>query len=429
MDATVVTCDWLSIVLTFGDESLPIKLLRFLKLGRMLRVFGMVRIARLLRMCEDFFESSSSGSFVVMTRVVGMLCVSFWVIHLLGCIFYYVGTLEDTDTGSTWLSTRIEVGGQYITYQDLDKTYQYWSAFHWSMAQMTLGATELVAFNSCERVLSVLLMFFGLLFGSTLVSSLSATLIGIQMRALDQSKLARDLDRYLQQHQVSIEIAMLVRKSALPRLTRPKHILESDVRTLRDLPAALLSDLKFDIYQKHLMKYPFFRLVSSLTQEIVPVLCQCVTHLVVHPGDEVFKSAAESNAVHYVVQGALSYVQQPMTSTVIQTQHTEVAKCAWVSEAAFWIQWIHVGSLRAMAECELITFDALGVIEGLVKDRVIREVSCAWALQFQQSVCEARPPLSDFPTDLVVPRAEFCEIISRMGEDFRTWSGHPANVD
>ena len=71
-------------------------------------------------------------------------------------------------------------------------TSLYLSAFHWSLAQITLGATELIAFNSCERVLSVLLMFFGLLFGSTLVSSLSATLIGMQMRASEQSKLAGD---------------------------------------------------------------------------------------------------------------------------------------------------------------------------------------------------------------------------------------------
>ena len=198
---------------------------------------------------------------------------------------------------------------------------------------------------------------------------------------------------------------------------------------LHDLGAALQSDLKCDIYQKHLMKYAFFRLVSSLTPGILPGLCQCVTDVVVHPCDEVFKPGAESNAVHFVVQGSLRYLQEPMTSAVIQTQHTTVAECAWVSEAAFWIQWIHVGSLRAIGESKLITFDALGVVEGLVKDRVTREVSCLWAKQFHQCVCEARPPPSDFPTDLVVPNAEFCEIISRMGEEFRTWSGHASSQD
>ena len=189
------------------------------------------------------------------------------------------------------------------------------------MAQITLGANELVAFNSYERMLSVLLMLFGLLFGSTLVSSLSATIIGIQMRASEQSKQARDLDRYLHQHQVSVKIAMLVRKSVLSRLTRPKKLMERDVATLRHLPASLQTDLQFDIYQKHLIMYPFFRLISSLTPEILPDLCQCLTHLLVQPSDELFKSGAESNSVHYVVQGVLRYVQEPMTSTVILTQH------------------------------------------------------------------------------------------------------------
>jgi len=420
LDAMIVVCDWLSIVLTFADESLPLKLLRFLKLGRMLRVAGMLRIARLVRMYEDSIEWCSSGSFVATTRVVGMLCVSLWVIHVLGCIFYYVGTLEGTDTGLTWLSTKIEVDGQHFAYRDLDKTYLYWSAFHWSMAQITLGASELVAFNTYERVLSVVLMLVGLLFGSTLVSSLSATLIGIQMRASEHSKLARDIDRYLHQHQVSLNTANLVRKSALSRLTRPKKLMESDIPTLRQLPAGLLLDLKLGIYQKHLMKYPFFRLISSLTPEILPDLCQCATHLVVQPGDGIFKPGAESNSVHYVFQGLLRYVQEPMTSTVIRTQCTVVEESAWVSEAAFWTKWLHVGSLHAWTECELITFAAPGVVEVLVKDRVIKELSCAYALQFHQCVCEARPPLLTWPTDLVVPRTEFCEIVSRLGQDLRT---------
>ena len=79
-----------------------------------------------------------------------------------------------------------------------------------------------------------------------------------------------------------------------------------------------------------------------------------------------------------------------------------------------------MGSLLAVVDTELITFAATGVVEVLVKDRFIREVSCAYALQFHQCLCESGPPLSVWPTDLFVPHADFCEITSRMGQDLRT---------
>lgn len=54
-------------------------------------------------------------------------------------------------------------------------------ALHWAVGQIALGPVDSIPQNTLERIFCVLATMIGFLFGSTLVSSLSAAMIDYQM--------------------------------------------------------------------------------------------------------------------------------------------------------------------------------------------------------------------------------------------------------
>lgn len=61
-------------------------------------------------------------------------------------------------------------------------------ALHWAVGQIALGAIDTVPQNSAERLIWVMATLVGFIFGSTLVSSLSAAMINFQMSKKDADR-------------------------------------------------------------------------------------------------------------------------------------------------------------------------------------------------------------------------------------------------
>merc|ERR1719159_2081419 len=94
--------------------------------------------------------------------------------HLVACVWVVIGRLDpsDTDTGATWLDLATSpIKG---TYNEFDVQYQYTTALHWALTQMTPGSMQVFPTNSQERVYNVFILLFCMMVFSSLVSSLSA---------------------------------------------------------------------------------------------------------------------------------------------------------------------------------------------------------------------------------------------------------------
>ena len=353
IDSGIVVCDWISIVLTLSEDARLLKLIRFAKLSRAFRLVGILRMAKLMRMYE---ESSrfASGAILAVIRFLGMVCLFLWVNHCLSCVFYRFGKLEHTDTEPTWLGTTLEIGGELVMYQDLNMWYLYWTSFHWCISQTTLGAIELVASNTAERLLSVVLMLFGLLINSTLVSSCSAILVGIQMRAAGEAKQAWDLERFLHQNQISGELAGHVHRIVMSRLAKPKTLLEVDVPSLKALPSTMLAELRAGIYRPHLETHSFFNLMLSAIPSICEELCGHLNFQLLQAGDELFQPGTACEHVHLIVSGDMKYEQHPVSSPVPRCVSKDIKEGKWLCEGGLWTQWIHVGRLEARSEVKLL---------------------------------------------------------------------------
>ena len=144
-----------------------------------------------------------------------------WLSHVFGCLWYALGK-SDTDT---WLDLSRSDG---IYFRQLAIGSIYCTSVHWAIAQLTLGSVDVAAFTDLERLFSIAVMIFGLLFGSTIVSSVSATLISSQIRAGERAQRTHNLEVYLKQNRVGTMLSYQVRKMATAGMRRPDVLLEKD---------------------------------------------------------------------------------------------------------------------------------------------------------------------------------------------------------
>merc|ERR1712242_450236 len=90
----------------------------------------------------------SKEAHVVLT-VSGMLSVILWSNHVIGCLWYIMGIYAGSDTGLTWLSD----GG--AAYTEAGKLYEYTTALHWAITQMTPASMEVTPKSSSERIFTI----------------------------------------------------------------------------------------------------------------------------------------------------------------------------------------------------------------------------------------------------------------------------------
>merc|ERR1712113_33536 len=93
---------------------------------------------------------------------------------------------------------------------------------------------------------------------------------------------------------------------------------------------------------------------------------------------------------------------------------TAVEEGAWVSEAALWSHWIHVGKLEAEAGCQLMTVSATDLLQILPRRTLIGYMSRYYGRSFHVRLINATPPHASWPSDLLV---SFCNPVDLLPQE------------
>mmetsp|Transcript_74658 Transcript_74658/g.228436 ORF Transcript_74658/g.228436 Transcript_74658/m.228436 type:complete len:950 (-) Transcript_74658:81-2930(-) len=436
-DAAVIVSDWVSLALVnvAGDSSgRGVKMLRFAKLGRMLRIVGMMRMFRVVRIFEDMAQRHSTAgnrlTFNMLTLLSGML----WVAHILTCMWFAVGKFGPTDTGARWVDNFFVTISDYgpegsarASYLETSNFYQYMVAFHWATGQIALGTIDTLPTNSLERCVFVLAMMVGFLFGSMLVSMMSASMMDYRMMQKDKKHKIRTLRQYLRENEVSPYVAMPVQKQILQRLSHRDKLEEKDVPALALLSVALRSSLRFAIQRSHLMHHPMFRLWIDIDKAMVQRVCMEAVHFVqLRQKDDLFAAGNIATAAYSLSDGQLVYRQSPDSSAVDEETSTVVSPGKWLSEAALWSEWTHVGRAEALVPCQVLDIHAEKFLETVHLDMIIKDLALEYCKQFFRRVVSAGPPHAPWPNDLEVPYTDYCNLVVSMSREAQVTIGRHA---
>merc|ERR1712203_930543 len=93
----------------------------------------------------------------------------------------------------------------------------------------------------------------------------------------------------------------------------------------------------------------------------------------------------------------------------------------WISEAALWSNWIHVGSMTVQRTSRILTIKAEELIAIVVdcnttaNGAFLNEVK-AYGRRFHFRVISAVPPIVSWPTDLHVPDTGFADLFTNRAD-------------
>jgi len=185
---------------------------------------------------------------------------------------------------------------------------------------------------------------------------------------------------------------------------------------LKNLSAQLKFELRYELFSKYLHFHPFFKSLDRLSQTVIQDICtSALTTSLISPGDAAFRSGNTATAMYWVDRGTMRYSVEAESSELHLVRSGD-----WLSEAALWTTWYHLGRLEAISVCELILLDSCAFRISVRKFPVAISMVREYGQQFIDKLNDeldmgkaVRHWMSDFPlgclnTEILATKNQHC---------------------
>ncbi|CAK0829254.1 unnamed protein product [Prorocentrum cordatum] len=236
------------------------------------------------------------------------------------------------------------------------------------------------------------------------------------------------LSAFLHRMDVCPDVRMQVSKQVKVKLMQRRPEAVKDMAVLDKLSLSLRHSLQLELCNPHFLEHPLLNFLSNEDTAMWEEVCMACAHFsVLVKGDNLFVFGAEAEGMYFVVRGPLSYELDASFPTQL-SEH--VMPGAWLSEAALWCHWRHMGcaespGLKGAACCEVLLLRTAALIPILTRRGLIGQLAWAYALSFHHFLQECGRLLDDWPNDLVLPFGAD-EVIAAMPRDAKAVVGQGA---
>mmetsp|Transcript_42896 Transcript_42896/g.98412 ORF Transcript_42896/g.98412 Transcript_42896/m.98412 type:complete len:1047 (-) Transcript_42896:51-3191(-) len=394
LDAVLLLVDIVTIFIdTFliQDES-TFRNLKVARLARIIRLVKLIRIARMRHfsdMIMEYTHANQDGQIIF--GLFRLLILLFWLNHILCCGWFFISMSGPSDTGQRWVNAETVDGGK--TYVEASAQYQYFTALHWSLTQMTPASMQVSATNTWERIFSISAVTCGSLLFTFNVSMLSAKLTQRMLSTTKATDNRKTLERFLHECGINRSLTTQVKRQVTERLNyRPLVSPEEVLPILDKVAASLRKELQVSTVSPHFFQHDFFHLVNLIDNKAGEELCISTEILVLCMGDNLFESGYEAESAFLMVKGSVAYEHRPRISAhSVQDApryKSQVGTSKWLAELAMWLEWIHVGYAVADTHCMLLKLSTSKVIAALEKNLAVWDLARQYAAYFLWTLTE-----------------------------------------
>jgi len=338
IDLLLICTDWALVTSTFLVGSAQ-RVLTFPKIVRFMKLLRLSRLGRFMeRLSVRSLTARSHVSMLLLQIIGGILIVN----HVLACVWFTVGDRWGEHLRPrSWLDIADKDLNSPNAFEESSIAFQYTTALHWMTAQVTLASVYVVPNNVLEGMLSIFLLIYGLLFGGTIVSILSAQTVKYVMVRQESTRNVAVLLRFLKEQKVSRRLSTAIRRHVASRLRKEQPLSEYDIPMLEMMGTNLRQRLHVELRTPHLVSHTLFRVWSHLEVIAMEALCEIVFVSHYSRGDTVFETRGAAEAAMIVLKGRLLYKQAPIPKVVLEHSVQDVDPGQWVCEAALWCCWVH----------------------------------------------------------------------------------------
>mmetsp|Transcript_45755 Transcript_45755/g.106238 ORF Transcript_45755/g.106238 Transcript_45755/m.106238 type:complete len:920 (+) Transcript_45755:58-2817(+) len=393
IDLLVVSIDWALLFLHQSTSSIAFA--RVAKATRFIRVLRVVRFIQKSKMAQTYSKIWSaivSEALVTFCNIAFMLLLPVVLSHFIACAWYWLGM--HSTSSETWVNA--------IESDDRTKTFLYWTAFHWAIAQYTPAPNNIHPVNLQERIFAISVLLIGFIVFTSFVGSVTSLVTTARNQAkrrlLEESQLRRFIHEMGVSFRLSHEVTVYTRHIGHARSVP----IESDVELFKTLPETVLVRLHFECYVPVLRRHPLIRTMYEADKGSVVYLAHASTRSCTFGRfNEIFNLGSRSHQLLFVTHGCLKYRRAfravgghreswvralPPTPSVGKTfqrigskamrlssgsmlkshprrvgsagsadSSVVIEKGDWICEPALWLDWFHTGYAAAPKSCNLLS--------------------------------------------------------------------------
>ena len=155
----------------------------------------MLKMIRIFRKTQQFKEYISSFNISVgMIRMLNVLGLQFFMVHLMACFWFLAATFED-NLYETW------VGAKGLV--DESSLYQYFNSFYWAFQTVTtVGYGDFTLSTNTEYILALFWMMVGVNFYSFTIGNVSSIIAAMDSKAAVLNSKLNTLQEYSIKYQL-----------------------------------------------------------------------------------------------------------------------------------------------------------------------------------------------------------------------------------
>lgn len=155
-----------------------LKVIRIGRVPRLLRLFRILRMIKVLRIFSklDFFKEyiSELSLSVGAIRMIKVLILQFFMVHLMACLWYLFATFEQ-NIFQTWVGERNVV--------DQSQFYKYMESWYWALQTVTtVGYGDVPIQTTSEYILALAWMVIGVNFYSFIIGNVSSIISAMDLK-------------------------------------------------------------------------------------------------------------------------------------------------------------------------------------------------------------------------------------------------------
>ncbi|KAJ9538244.1 hypothetical protein OSB04_030977 [Centaurea solstitialis] len=260
-------------------------------------ILGLLRFWRLRRVKQFFTRLEKDIRFnYFWVRCARLLCVTLFLVHCAGCIYYLLAVLYPHE-GRTW------IGSMNPNFREADLYILYISAIYWSITTMTtVGYGDLHAENAAEMVFIIFYMLFNL--------GLTAYIIG------NMTNLVVEGTRRTMEFRNSIEAASsFVGRNRLPKRLKEQILAYMCLRfkaeslnqqqLIEQLPKTICKSIRQHLFMPTIEKVYLF---NGVSREILLLLVADMKAEYIPPREDVIIQNEAPDDVYIIVSGEVEII-------------------------------------------------------------------------------------------------------------------------
>lgn len=310
------------------------------KILRLLGLFKLLRIVKLVPMIDKIKETSSHRFLSSLIMLVEIMGIEIFVAHLLACGFYAIGSYEAETHPNVWMNS---------CYLENDSILElYVTSMYWSITTMaTVGYGDIKPQTPAEIGFVICAMVFSCIILGFVVGAIEVIVMNYRAMETKYRDMIVIMNAFMKKKSIPIPLQYKVRRymDFLWELQKKNEVDETDILNM------LSNELKelVCVYSRgHVFNnfYAFTKFDHNFLKKITLV----ITYNCFAPYDIIFEEGEKSRDIYFIREGEV-ILEDSKTNCVVK----KLIKLNYFGEIAFFLGTPRSCSARAISFLETLT--------------------------------------------------------------------------